>query len=226
MKKSVRPFVANPPGRMPAGGSPTDLERSSSLKLADDQPRGLLGRDVLPDPDDGPAGTPKFFRDAPIALDVAGQLRPPVVGVGLGSASMLRTGVPEAPVDENRDLRPSESDVRANSAAGKVDQQVLAVSIALPMEQGTNTELRTCVAAGIRSHRGRGRRARRERVRGHLAHQDQQSRRSRAFAPAQQEVGPRRAGRGAALSQVDSTIAARVQPPRPPRAFADRVNRP
>lgn len=54
----------------------------------------------------------------PVALDVALQLRHPVVGVRFRNGRVLRASVPEAAVDEDCDPQPSEHDVGTSAHSG------------------------------------------------------------------------------------------------------------
>ncbi len=62
-------------------------------------------------PDDVPAGQPDHYVHGLIALNVALQLGTPVIRVGPGHVAVSRAGVPEAAVDEDRELLPREDDV-------------------------------------------------------------------------------------------------------------------
>src|ERR1700689_309219 len=77
-----------------------------------------------------------------VALDVPGQLGRPVPLVALRLGAVLRAGVPEAPVDEHRDLAPGERDVRADPAERQANPEILPVPAPQAGQRGPERELR------------------------------------------------------------------------------------
>jgi hypothetical protein len=59
---------------------------------------------MLPDPEDAPPSGPEPGGLTAVALPVLRQFRQPVVLVGLRKRRVFRAAVPEAPIDEHRDL--------------------------------------------------------------------------------------------------------------------------
>jgi hypothetical protein len=96
---------------------------------------------VLPDPSDGPAvpGEPIVSRSVP--LDVAAELRHPVVLIALRDHLMLRTAVPEAAIHEDRNPSLCEDDVRAHLHIAGPDKEVLSEAQPASVEVGTQTDL-------------------------------------------------------------------------------------
>lgn len=71
----------------------------------------MVGALVLPDSDDGPAELTERRIGAPISSDVCVELLAPPLRVVLRRCGVLRTAMPEAAVDEDRDLLFGEADV-------------------------------------------------------------------------------------------------------------------
>lgn len=83
---------------------------------------------VFPCSDDDPSFTDECGTDRAVTIHVRRQLRHPVVTVGLRHMLMERTTVPEAPIDEHCDERPSEHDVGPNPKRCAPDGQILSES--------------------------------------------------------------------------------------------------
>lgn len=73
----------------------------------------IVGILVFPGANYRPTGGRQAPVSIAVARDVAGDLRRPVVGVRPGLGPMLRAAVPVAAIDEDRDPRASEHEVRA-----------------------------------------------------------------------------------------------------------------
>ena len=80
--------------------------------------RGALGRDVLPDPQDGPAGAGQELLDPAVSGGDAFELGQPVVGVCAWPRAVPAARVPEATVDEHGHAVPGEDDVGPDLEAG------------------------------------------------------------------------------------------------------------
>ncbi len=99
--------------------------RSSPLPYGSlDDVRALDHCLVLPEPDDIPTCGPKGRVDGAVTLNVASELRLPVVEVDLRLPSVLRASVPEAAIDEHCDSLSLEGDVGANPSAPGFDREV------------------------------------------------------------------------------------------------------
>lgn len=86
-----------------------------------------------------------------IPLDVAGQLRPPVVGVALRQRRMLRTTVPEAAVYEHRYPPSWEDDVRPTAPTYR--SEVDPVPHPGGVQQTSYGQLRRRIPAAVSAHR-------------------------------------------------------------------------
>lgn len=110
------------------------LEVGSSIENLDcfDSPRQHLPRDassslgygprghldvrehlVLPETNDAPPGRFQFYGLPSVSGHVRSQSLAPVLGPGAGADVVLRAAVPEAAIDEDRDARAGEQEVRA-----------------------------------------------------------------------------------------------------------------
>ena len=78
-----------------------------------DEIRRVLRVLMLPDPEHRPPEFDEMRVGFSVALHVAGELRTPPGGIGLGCGSVLGAAVPEAPVHEHSELLPWEHDVCA-----------------------------------------------------------------------------------------------------------------
>lgn len=137
--------------------------RYESFREDSDNPvRSVYWHLVLPDSDHGPSGGAELSLIEAIALDVSGDLRAPIGGVGSGACSVFRTPVPEAAIDEDGHFLATKDDVR--SAAQVFDwPHIDSISKAAPMKLRPEGKLRAGVAFPIAPHgcsyggrRGRG----------------------------------------------------------------------
>ena len=89
------------------GGSPTSQHTVNDRRRA-------VGVFVRPEAQDRPTRGPQRISLFPITSDVAVELRRPVIPVDTRSATVIRTAVPEAAINEDRDLSLREYNVRTN----------------------------------------------------------------------------------------------------------------
>lgn len=98
-----------------------------------------------------------------VPLDVPPQLLDPPLPVGLGHAQMLRARVPEATVNEDRDLGRAEQHVRTSSThlrQRRVDSVPESAAVGLPPEEHLGSGVPTRRTAHTPRHlRARGRRS-------------------------------------------------------------------
>src|SRR6202050_857045 len=117
---------------------------------------GVVDRHVLPEPDHGPAGQDQRRVVDPVTLEFLGQFRAPVPFVPPRLAAVLRASVPEASVDEYRDLARGERDVRPDAPAGvQVQPVVLAVAITEPVQGTAQRQFGLGVRPPVGPHVGR-----------------------------------------------------------------------
>lgn len=107
---------------------------------------------VLPKTKNAPAQISKGTISLPISLDVARQLRLPVVCVRLRSRPMRGATVPETTVDEDRDMRLCEDDVCAYPQR-RGQAEVDPVAPATRMKPTAHCQLGPRIASSIRAHR-------------------------------------------------------------------------
>lgn len=106
---------------------------------------------VLPHAKHGPSEGAEMAVCVTVPLDVARELGTPPRGVRSGRCLVLRASVPEAAVDEDRDLRAGEQDIRPTSRhawQGVVDS----VPEPQPMKLPTQEQLRLGVAGRLPRH--------------------------------------------------------------------------
>lgn len=84
---------------------------TAGLDGIDHAARDLAGRLVLPSAKNRPSGALEVLISVMIALPILTDFRSPVLLVGPGHRVVLRAPVPEATVDEDRDLVPRENQV-------------------------------------------------------------------------------------------------------------------
>lgn len=121
----------------------------------------LINGRVLPDTyGDPPAGLQRCVRP-PIAGDIAFQLGCPVPLVSRWLPTMLRTCVPEAPVDEYRNSPTREDDVWTDPDTRQIEPKIFSESVSERMEGCTKANLRRSVYALDRGHVSRSTRRRR-----------------------------------------------------------------
>jgi hypothetical protein len=114
---------------------------------------GLVEGYVFPDADHRPASSGKGGVSLPIAFDVAPQLGSPVPVVGRRFAAMFRAHMPEAPVDEDGDLLGGEDYVGTDlRTVAEPEEQILAVTIPLPVKCAAQRDFRLGVRAPVRAH--------------------------------------------------------------------------
>lgn len=113
----------------------------------------FVHRLVLPHADDRPAERGESCVRLPVALDVAIELRRPVVGVGLRRSAVDRAAVPEAAIDEDCDTGTREDDVRPG-AQGAVNPEIDSEAKATPVELSTDRELWRRANATVCHHDG------------------------------------------------------------------------
>lgn len=143
--------------------------RSSDLKWSSTSPpeptKDLLGDQVwvlvLPDSDHGPAGGCEGRVVPPVPVSVASKLCGPVEAISLRAGAMVGTSVPEAAVDENRELGSREDDVGADSPTlgRNLDWVIDSKAKTQGKEGGSNSPLGSSVTPTIALHRGAHRRA-------------------------------------------------------------------
>lgn len=129
----------------------------------DDPVCGIHGTLVLPDPDHGPSGCAELGFVEAITLDVSGDLRAPVGGIGSGAGSVFWAVVPEAAINEDGDPLAAKDDVGPTAQACH-RPYVDSIPETTPMQLRSKGKLRSGVALAIALHyrpgRGRGGRGR------------------------------------------------------------------
>jgi hypothetical protein len=96
-----------------------------------------------------------------VSLTVALKLGLPIMLIGLRQATMLRTGMPEAAVDEDSDLLSSKYEIGTHTNVLRGDWVVSSIAEPLPMEHGPDFDLRSCVSPLVTATHGAGSRTRR-----------------------------------------------------------------
>jgi hypothetical protein len=116
---------------------------------------------VLPDSDHGPARVCEGRVVPPVPVFVAGKLWSPVEAICLRTGTMVGTSVPEAAVDENRELGSREDDVGTDSSilSRNLDWIIHSKAKTQGKEGGANSSLGLSVTPTIALHRGAHRRA-------------------------------------------------------------------
>jgi len=132
------------------GCSPT-ADSARSPQLSFDASNYRICILVLPETQNTPSQFYERTIGLPITLDVACQLRPPVVGVGLRPSSMHGTAVPEAAVDEDRHSLPGEDDV-CTGPQRRSQSEVDTVAPTARMQALPHCQLWARVTSAIRSH--------------------------------------------------------------------------
>lgn len=131
----------------------TTLERmfTQLLKGGRDSRHGVVEELVLPDANDAPAFAAQGFADNAVALHVSAQLRGPVPLVRRRLSAVLRADVPEAAINEDRDLTRCEHDVRLDAdTTVEPEKKVLPVPVAELVQRFPKLDLglRICPAVG------------------------------------------------------------------------------
>jgi hypothetical protein len=109
-------------------------------------------RFVLPDPDYHPAFRGEGIRRHSITLVVTPKLRLPVVAVRTRRIPVSRARVPEASVNEDRDLRAGKSEVWPHNTGARPQRWILAISEASSVKLATETDLGSRASLAIPSH--------------------------------------------------------------------------
>jgi hypothetical protein len=92
---------------------------------SDNAPRGIANILVLPNAHDCPAGALELSGDLRVTRDIPCQLHRPVRGVLAGLVAMLSAAMPEASVNEHRELDPQEDDVNVAKLLRRANGSVL-----------------------------------------------------------------------------------------------------
>ena len=146
-------------------------------------------RFVLPDTDHHPAFRDEGSADLSITLSVSPELWLPVVAIRARRVPMSRARVPEASVNEDRDLRADKSEVRPHNAGVRPQRWILAISEASSVELATETGLGSRAGLAIPAHDVRDRFTGRHGVLGVAWFQCPPS---RSFLPSASDVSLRR----------------------------------
>lgn len=125
---------------------------ATALQNATDVVDRIGGSFVFPDADDSPPSFGQRSRSLPIAFNSTGELGRPIPFVRGRLTPMLRTRVPEASVDEHRDLTCGEHHIRTDATTREIDPEVLPKSVTETMQSGTQGNLRFGVDSPNRSH--------------------------------------------------------------------------
>lgn len=107
---------------------------------------------VFPQANDLPAGCVESLVDPVVALDILAELRVPVPFVGRRLAPVVGACVPEASVDEHRDLACGEDDIRTYLDRSDVEAEVLAVAISHAVQRFPQRDFRLRFRPAVRSH--------------------------------------------------------------------------
>ena len=110
-----------------------------------------LGRHMLPEAQDRPAGVSQDRGRLTVPLAVRLDFVGPVLRVRSCNCVMLRTSVPKAPVDKNRDMQPRKNDV-CSSAQRRNGPPVHVVAKSVSVKQSTYGELGIRVPTAVRPH--------------------------------------------------------------------------
>jgi hypothetical protein len=124
---------------------------------------------VLPHPNDSPSCPGEVFVDLTIALNVAAQLRHPVIRIGPRHRPVQRAAVPKAAIDENGDPYAREDDVWTNLSCLDDQREILAESQPTTVEVRPEPDLRGRVLALVPLTNARCRSVLRNRIRNALA---------------------------------------------------------
>ena len=106
---------------------------------------------MLPEPKDSPSGRLERLVGPPIAFDVLCKLGNPVGRVSAGLTAVLRTGVPEATVDEYSQACAGKDDVGPDCSPAGGDWEVHAKTMTSAVELGAHRPFRLGVAAPVRA---------------------------------------------------------------------------
>ena len=125
-----------------------------SAKQAEHHSGSVIGRSVLPDSNDLPPRSFEGARHPTVALLVSGELGRPVLSVGRRCGPVVRTAVPEAPIDEYGDTAAGEHDIHPHAAAVPLDEVVLPKSLASGVQPPPELHLRLRVDFAVPTHHG------------------------------------------------------------------------
>lgn len=106
---------------------------------------------MLPEPEHEPASFPQPLVGIPVSVDISNNFFRPVTGICLGRDVMLRTAMPVAAIDEHRDLRRTEDQVRRPA---KIREGTGGYPVPQPcgMHEPPDQDLRLRVTAADRLH--------------------------------------------------------------------------
>lgn len=108
---------------------------------------------VLPDADDAPSFAAQGFTDDSVAIHVAAKLRCPVPLVRRRLTAVLRAHVPEASVDEHRDLARCEHDVRLDThPVIEPEKKIFSVPVAKLVQCLPEPDLGLRVSSSVGAH--------------------------------------------------------------------------
>lgn len=108
---------------------------------------------MFPETYHAPAGGLQCCIRCLVPFNVPAELWRPIPFVTGRLPSVLRTDMPEAPINEDRDPTRSEDDVRSNTdAAREVEAEILPVPVASSVQRTTERNLRLGVRTAVRLH--------------------------------------------------------------------------
>src|SRR5262245_493933 len=107
-----------------------------SLRNAICRQRGIR---MLPESKDGPSGRSEAHVRIPVPTSIRFNLFAPPNRVRPWPRAVLRTSMPEAPIDEYRDLRSNEGDIRATTRSRQ--RHINSITEAKRPERGTDRQL-------------------------------------------------------------------------------------
>jgi hypothetical protein len=115
---------------------------------------------VLPHPDDRPACRDQGIRVAIVAIHCPLELWPPIGAIYPRATPMDGASVPEAPVNEHRDLTPRKHDVWPNSTSTEVERKIASEPKTSSMQRRAQSQLRASIAPSNCTHVSRSARRR------------------------------------------------------------------
>lgn len=124
----------------------------SALQDAGDCGHSPLQRLVLPQADHLPTSLCESNIRGTVTFDVPAKLWRPIPFVGRRIAAMLWANMPEAAVDEDRDLSSREDDVGPDLYRSEVESEIFAIPIPQPMQCAPQRNLRLGVGSAVSSH--------------------------------------------------------------------------
>jgi hypothetical protein len=105
---------------------------------------------VLPESEHRPSGDPQLEVRIPVSALICLNLRTPPIRVGLWPRSVLGTAMPETPIDEHRNLRSHEGNIRAAARARQC--HIDPITQAESTQGRAQGDLAGCVAAASGLH--------------------------------------------------------------------------